>query len=97
MGVASETLDAGLAGRWHRTSRALTIGGIALAALSRRSRALSAAAGVALLGGSLATRFSVFEAGQASARDPRYTVVPQRARSDARSADTRSADTAPAV
>lgn len=97
MGIASETLDAGLAGRWHRTSRALTIGGIALAALSRRSRALSAAAGVALLGGSLATRFSVFEAGQASARDPRYTVVPQRARSDARSADTRSADTAPAV
>jgi len=30
MGIASETLDAGLAGRWHRTSRALTIGGIAL-------------------------------------------------------------------
>jgi hypothetical protein len=26
------------------------------------------------------TRFGVFHAGQASARDPKYTVVPQRAR-----------------
>jgi hypothetical protein len=33
-----------------------------------------------LLAGSACTRFGIFEAGQASARDPRYTVVPQRAR-----------------
>jgi hypothetical protein len=32
------------------------------------------------MAGSACTRFGVFEAGQASARDPRYTVVPQRER-----------------
>jgi hypothetical protein len=35
---------------------------------------------VALLAGSACLRFGVFDAGQASARDPRYTVVPQRER-----------------
>jgi hypothetical protein len=35
---------------------------------------------VALLAGSACTRFGIFEAGQASARDPKYTVVPQRER-----------------
>jgi len=34
--------------------------------------------------GSLLTRFGVFEAGLASARDPKYTVVPQRERLAAR-------------
>jgi hypothetical protein len=32
------------------------------------------------MAGSACTRFGVFEAGQASARDPKYTVVPQRER-----------------
>lgn len=86
MGLAAETLDQGLAGRWHRGSQVATSIGAVLAAVSGRSRALSAVAGVALLSGSLATRFAVFEAGQASARDPKYTVVPQRERVDARNA-----------
>ena len=50
------------------------------ALLGRRSRLLSGLSGAALLAGSLATRFGVFEAGGASARDPKYTVVPQRER-----------------
>ena len=33
-------------------------------------------------GRSFCTRFGVFEAGQQSARDPKYTVVPQRERLD---------------
>jgi hypothetical protein len=33
-----------------------------------------------MLAGSLALRWSVFRAGFQSARDPRYTVVPQRER-----------------
>jgi len=33
-----------------------------------------------LLTGFAMTRFSIFEAGLESARDPRYTVVPQRQR-----------------
>jgi hypothetical protein len=44
--------------------------------------------GAGLLAGSLCGRFSTFEAGQASARDPKYTVVPQRERL---SASTREA------
>ena len=37
-------------------------------------------AGVALMAASATTRFGVFEAGLASARDPKYTVVPQKER-----------------
>jgi hypothetical protein len=44
--------------------------------------------GAALMAGSACLRFGVFEAGQASARDPRYTVVPQRERLDQRRAQT---------
>ena len=39
-----------------------------------------ALAGAAYVAGSVTTRFGVFEAGLASARDPKYTVVPQRER-----------------
>jgi hypothetical protein len=34
------------------------------------------------MAGSLCTRLGVFEAGLASAKDPKYTVVPQRERVD---------------
>jgi hypothetical protein len=34
--------------------------------------------------GSVTLRFAVFEAGRASARDPKYTVVPQRERLERR-------------
>jgi len=37
-----------------------------------------------LVASSVVTRFGVFEAGLASARDPKYTVVPQRERMAAR-------------
>ena len=78
MGLAAEALHEGTAGRLSRLAKGLTAGGALLAAAAGRSRALRAAAGGALLAGSACTRFAVFEAGQASARDPRYTVVPQR-------------------
>jgi hypothetical protein len=38
------------------------------------------AAGLSLLAGAACTRFAVFEAGIASAKDPKYVVVPQRER-----------------
>lgn len=91
MGLSAEALATGTAGRWHRASELLTAGGAVLAAVSHRSRVLSGLAGVALLGGSIATRFAVFDAGQASAKDPRFTVVPQRERADARAAAARDA------
>ncbi|MGB8650573.1 MAG: polysulfide reductase, partial [Mycobacteriales bacterium] len=58
--------------------------GAATALGARRSRLLAAVSGAALLAGSACTRFGVFEAGQQSARDPRYAVVPQRERVEAR-------------
>ena len=53
----------------------------------RRSRVLSALSGAALIAASVCTRFGIFHGGVASARDPRYTVVPQRERADRRAAD----------
>jgi hypothetical protein len=64
-----------------RTSKALTMLGAGIGAvLAKRSRAAAVVAGGMLLAGSAATRFGIFEAGMASARDPRYTVEPQRDR-----------------
>jgi hypothetical protein len=80
MGITAEPLHQGRSGQLMRASRALTTAGAVGAALGRRSRLLSAVSGAALLVGSGCTRFGVFEAGQESARDPRYTVVPQRER-----------------
>ncbi|HET6209344.1 MAG TPA: NrfD/PsrC family molybdoenzyme membrane anchor subunit [Jatrophihabitans sp.] len=80
LGLVAEPLRQGRAGVLMRASKALTAAGAVGALLGRRSRLLSGAAGAALLTGSACTRFGIFEAGQASARDPRYTVVPQRAR-----------------
>ena len=82
MGLSAETLHSGRAGQWMRASKALTVAGVATALVGRRSRALSVASGAALMAASLCTRFGVFEAGLASAKDPKYTVVPQRERID---------------
>ncbi len=80
LGLVSEPYRTGKAGRLLRAARVLTAVGAVGALLGGRSRVVSALAGAALLGGSLATRFGVFEAGVASAKDPKYTVVPQRER-----------------
>ena len=83
MGLAAETLRRGSAGRWMAASRILTAAGAAGALLmGRRSRVASAISGAALVAGSVGTRFGIFEAGQASAADPKYTVRPQRERLD---------------
>jgi hypothetical protein len=82
MGLAAEPLHDGHAGALMRASKALTATGAVGALVGGRSRVVSAAAGAALLAGSACLRFGFFDAGQASARDPRYTVVPQRERVD---------------
>ncbi len=79
-GLLSEPFATGRAGRLLRAGRALTAVGVAGALLGRRSRVATAASGAALLAASLATRFGIYEAGVASAADPKYTVEPQRAR-----------------
>ena len=76
----SEPYETGRAGVMLRVAEGLTAGGLAGALLGRRSRVLSALSGASLLAASALTRFGIFEAGMASARDPKYTIVPQRQR-----------------
>jgi formate-dependent nitrite reductase membrane component NrfD len=81
LGMVAETLHECTAGKRLRIAKALTVAGAAGAGLlARRNRPAAVAAGAALLAGSAFTRFGIFEAGMASARDPKYTVEPQRAR-----------------
>ena len=87
MGFTAGALHEGTPGRLMRASKILTaVGGASALLLGRRHRAFAVASGLALVAGSVCTRFGVFEAGQESARDPKYTVVPQRERLNARRA-----------
>jgi hypothetical protein len=71
----------GTAGTYARLARGLTVAGaLLLAGAGARRRTAAVGAGALLLGGSLAERFSVFKAGFQSARDPKYTLGPQRRR-----------------
>jgi hypothetical protein len=82
--LLAEPLRTGRPGTLLRASRALTAGGAVTAALFGRNRTAAAVSGLALLAGSVCTRFGVFEAGLESARDPRHTVTPQRDRLERR-------------
>lgn len=79
-GGIEQAYRTGRAGRWNRAAHVLTVAGGLGAVLGRGSRACSAVSGLALLAGSLATRFAVFEAGMASAVNPEHVVGPQRER-----------------
>jgi Polysulphide reductase, NrfD len=80
MGITAEPLHTGTGGRLMRAAKVLTVGGAVGTLFAGKSRPLSVASGAALMAGSACTRFGVFEAGQESAKDPKYTVIPQRER-----------------
>jgi formate-dependent nitrite reductase membrane component NrfD len=80
LGAAAEPYQSGRAGYLMEAAEILTAGGLSTAALGGRNRVATALAGAALVASSALTRFGVFYAGRVSARDPRYTVVPQRDR-----------------
>jgi hypothetical protein len=85
LGFVGEVYEQGAAGRFGRLSKGLTAAGAALlAARGRRSRAAAMSGSALVLAGELALRWSVFRAGFQSARDPRYTVIPQRERLESR-------------
>lgn len=86
-GLLSEPYATGRPGKLLRAGRALTAAGVAGAVLGRRSRVVSALSGASLLAASVLTRFGIFEGGMASARDPQYTIVPQKERLAARIED----------
>lgn len=80
LGLLSEAYDHGRAGRLLALGRNLTAAGVVGALVGSRSRAVSAVSGAALLAAAACTRFGIYEGGVASAKDPKYTVVPQRDR-----------------
>jgi formate-dependent nitrite reductase membrane component NrfD len=85
LGFVGEVYKKEAAGKLARTSKVLTAAGAAvLATRGRRSRGAAVAGSTLVLAGELALRWSVFRAGFQSARDPRYTVIPQKQRKEAR-------------
>jgi hypothetical protein len=80
LGAQAEPYHVGRPGTLMKAAEVLTVAGLAGAVLGRRHRAAAACSGAALLVASALTRFGVFEAGRASARDPKFTVGPQRDR-----------------
>jgi hypothetical protein len=83
----AEPLHEGRAGALVKASKVLTIGGAIGAVLFGGNRAGAALSGLALMAGSACTRFGVVEAGIESAKDPRYTVAPQKERLERRRAE----------
>jgi DMSO reductase anchor subunit len=81
LGMVAEPYRTGRSGRLMSLSRNMTaMAAGATLLFGHRSRVVSVLAGAACVAASALTRFGVFEAGLASARDPKYTVVPQRDR-----------------
>jgi formate-dependent nitrite reductase membrane component NrfD len=81
LGMLGEPYRQGEAGRYGKVAKACTLGGAALLSRSgRKSRGAAVAGSALVLAGEAALRWSVFKAGFQSARDPKYTVEPQRAR-----------------
>jgi len=84
--VAAEPLHAGRPGVLLRLSEGLAVAGGIGTVLGGRRRPVAAAAGLALMAASALTRFGIYEAGIRSAKDPRYTIEPQKRRLAARRA-----------
>nr|WP_228431194.1 NrfD/PsrC family molybdoenzyme membrane anchor subunit [Baekduia soli] len=81
LGLVADTYDTGRAGTLIKAAKVMTAAGAVLGATAgRRTRPASMVAGAALLAASACTRFGIFAAGVASARDPKYVVAPQRER-----------------
>jgi len=81
LGMLGEPYSKGESGKYKQVALACTTGGAALlAGPGRKSRLAAAAGGALVLAGEVAVRWSVFKAGFQSARDPKYTVLPQRQR-----------------
>jgi formate-dependent nitrite reductase membrane component NrfD len=81
LGLVGEPYRKGTSGALTRAAKLATTAGVGLlAARGARSRPAAVAGSALVLAGEALLRFGVFKAGFASARDPRYTVVPQRER-----------------
>jgi hypothetical protein len=84
--LLAEPYHEGESGRYARLGKGLTAAGAGILAVTGRRRLGAVAGGALLLAGGAFQRWSIFKAGFASARDPKYTVIPQRKRVQARAA-----------
>lgn len=84
--VVAEPLRQGRPGALLAWSERLTVLGGLGAAIGGRNRLVAVLSGGALLTASALTRFAFLRAGIASAKDPRYTIEPQKRRLAARQA-----------
>jgi hypothetical protein len=84
LGMVAEPYEQGRPGRLMRAASRMTAAAALLSAVAGRSRVAAVVSGATYVVASAMTRFGVFEAGLASARDPKYIVVPQKARVAAR-------------
>ena len=83
LGETGEVYHQGAAGRFSLAAKALVGTGAALLATRGRKRRGAAVLGGALVcAGELCLRWAVYKAGFQSARDPKYTVKPQRERAN---------------
>jgi hypothetical protein len=84
LGMVAEPYEQGRPGLLMRAASRMTAGAALLSAVAGRNRVAAVVSGATYVVASAMTRFGVFEAGLASARDPKYIVVPQKARVAAR-------------
>jgi formate-dependent nitrite reductase membrane component NrfD len=80
LGFLADPYKRGRAGALATAAKGLTAAGALTMLVRGRQRGAVLGAGALLLAGSVAERFAIFLAGLDSARDPRYTVIPQRQR-----------------
>ncbi len=81
----AEPYERGESGRYDKSAKILSSFGAGVTALAGRKRRWGAVlGGTLMLAGAAVERWSVFKAGFQSARDPRYTVMPQRERDGTR-------------
>ena len=85
LGELGEPLHQGRNGQLNRAAKLLTGLGALVIATAGRRRPAAARRGAALpLVGVVAMRWAIFRSGFESARDPKYTVAPQRGRRESR-------------
>lgn len=86
LGLIGETYQQGRPGEMMRAAKVAAGASATLSLVAGRSRLAGVAAGLTATAASALTRFAIFEAGKASTRDPKYTVIPQRERRERRPA-----------
>lgn len=89
LGEEAQPLHEGKAATFHTAARVLNVAGAVTTAVARRNKVLNVAGGAMLVAGSFCTRYAIYHAGQESAKDPVYTVRPQRRRAAQKMAEGR--------